>query len=486
MPTRLSADVPASQASAAAPAGDLLSQLLERLRRLTGVEFEWVAGPEAPASGRSGTEVRVNELTAGRLRTSAGSQALEEAAAGVLSEWLNHEDEIRRQASELGRQREGAGFARRLFDSLTPASDRQRLCEAILDEIVRIFQSRSATLRLRDSHGGELLSVAARAAGNPAESRAGEEQLELPIQRLRGSGEPEEMGSLRLSSRRDGARFTASDAELARVLAAQAGDLLHHCRLIEEARQGERRRREMEIARELHSALLPPEDPRLSGLEVAGACLPAAEIGGETFSYLLEEPGCPGFILLEVSGQGVGAVMASSGVRALLRSETARNESPAAALRSVNRLLARDLQPSGQFATAFIARCVDGGRSLRYSGAGHPAALLWRSGEGRFERLEAGGLALGIFEDAAYEQEEKHLEPGDLVVAFTDGLPEARNPGGEAFSVERICQTVMRHRRERPRTLLYRLLEAVEAFRSGHPQADDITAVVMRAVRSEQ
>ena len=92
---------------------------------------------------------------------------------------------------------------------------------------------------------------------------------------------------------------------------------------------------------------------------------------------------------------------------------------------------------------------------------------------------------MGIFEDVVYEQGECDLFPGDLLVMFTDGLAEARNPAGECFGLERLCHEVMVYRHERPRTLMYRLLEAVESFRSSQVQSDDLTLVALKATKEK-
>lgn len=475
---------PASEAPETASPAGALARLLERLRALCGAELEWVPAPLPPPRGRRGAEVSAEGRSAGHLLAPAGGvhAGVLESAAALAAEQIEREGGIAALADELLRSWEQQAFAQRLVDSLTPLTDTQRLCETILDETVRALGARSVSLRLRDEKGTESLCLATRSARG-ADARPAEEGLEVPIRRPRPSGELQEMGTLRVAGLPGGEAPGAGDPLLARALAEQAALLIHQCRIAEEARRTERARREAEIAREVQSGLLPHEDPRPSGLEVAGACVPGPEVGGDHYGYLADRPGLPGLMMIDVSGDGVAAAVAMVGVRSLLRAEAARADAPAAALAAANHLLARDLHPSGLYATAFLARYEESRRRLRYASAGHPPALLWRSGEGRFERLEVGGLALGIFDTAAYEQGEVDLEPGDLVILFSDGLTETRDPAGEAFTLERVCQTVMRHRRERPRTILYRLLEAAEAFRDGQPQGDDLTVMVLRAGR---
>ncbi len=472
------------EVAASAPLGAALRRTLERLGVLMGADLEWVGGHEHAGRGHRKAEVRVGGRLAGTLRGDAshGAAAQLEAAAALLSEVLALESEANGLADEVLRVWEQASFAQRVADALAPATDVQRLCEVALDEAVRLLGARSAALRLRDEAGNESLCVSTRAAA-AAEGAGAEDGLELAVLGPHPTGEPEELGTLRFTGSMRAGHFTLADAALARALSVQIGLLLRFGRVLEGARRTARARRESEMAREVQSSLLPREDPLSPGIEAAAACVPAPDGGGDHYGYLADPFGV---LVAEVSGSGIGAAVAMAGARALLRAEAARAPSPAAALGATNHLLARDLQPAGAHATAFLARYNPAQRRLSYASAGHPPALLWRGADGRFERLEASGLALGIFENATYEQGEAILDPGDLVVLFTDGIIETRSPEGETFAPERICQTVMRHRRERPRTILYRLLEAVEAFRAGQPQTDDLTVVVLRAGREGQ
>lgn len=473
------------EAAAAAPAAqDSLGSLLERLRSLAGVEFEWLAAPALPPRGSACAGVNVSGRLAGHLVAPASScsPAALDTAAALAAAHLTREEEVASLADRVLEAWEQIHLGQKIAEALTPASDTQRLCESILDQAVRHLGARSATLRLRDEKGSEALCLASRAADAALAPGVGVESFEVPILRPRPAGEPEELGSLRLSMPRAGGA-AAADIAMARALAAQAGLAVHQCRILENARRAERARREAEIAREVQSSLLPHQDPHLAGVEIAGACVPAAAAGGDAYGYLTGEPGAIGLLMADASGSGVPAAVAMVGVRALMRAEAARTSSPAAALRAANQQLSRDLQPSGLYATAFLARYEIAPRRLVYSGAGHPPILVWRSAEGRFERLEPGGLALGIFDTAVFEEGQTELAPGDLLLLFTDGVTDTRDAAGEVFTLERVCQTLMRHRRERPRTILYRLLEAVEAFRGGEPQRDDLTLMVLRPTK---
>jgi serine phosphatase RsbU (regulator of sigma subunit) len=472
----------------AASAGPALDGLLERLRQITGEWIEFRPCEQSLPAGRAAAEVRSGDRLIGHLlaadETAAASPRLD-AAAGLLGEWLERQSEADALADELLQSYEQISLGQRLAENVGASSDLQQIGERLLDDAARLLGARTATLKLRHPHGGEWLSLATRASAPGAEQARADDWIEAPVLRLRPCGEPEEMGVLRAGGARGGACFGAYEKRLARSLGEQAGLLLHLGRVLEQARVGERARREREIAREMQSRLLPREDPRPTGIEVAAACLPSAEVCGDGYDYVSGPGGALTLSVTSVSGRGPAAAVAMAGVRALVRAQAALSDSPAAILRGANRLLARDLQPAGLFATVFLASLGPEGRTLRYASAGHPAALLWRAAEGRFEKLHTGGLALGIFDDTACPEADTALEDGDIAVIFSDGLIEARDAEGEPFSLERLCQVVMRHRRERPRTLMYRLFEAAEAHRGNHPQQDDLTVMVLRAGRGE-
>ncbi len=464
-----------------------VTALLERLKCLTGVELGWRTEDERPVPGVASGAVNVEGCCAGALTTPAQSLApkILETAADLAGEWLAREHEITELADEVLRGYEQVQMAQRVTCSLAGIRDDRRLCEAVLHEIAVLLQACTAIVSLHpvDGRAGRCWSV--RTEGGATGKRQAKDWLEVPIVASRAESEVEEIGILRLQGRRAASGFGEEDRKLACALSSQLGVFLRMAQVVENARRGGRTGREREMIREAHASLLPKEEPRLPGVEVAGACLPAEPVGGDHYGYLVTEPSVMTAMIAKVSNNGLRATMAMSGVRSLLRAEISRTESPAEVLRAANRALSRDLQPVGLFSTAFLARYDTRERRLCYAGAGHSLALLWRAREGRFERLERGGLAMGIFEDVVYEQGECDLLPGDLLVMFSDGLAETRNSAGELFGLGRLCHEVMVHRHERPRTLMYRLLEAVESFRSAQAQIDDLTLVVLKAAKEK-
>jgi sigma-B regulation protein RsbU (phosphoserine phosphatase) len=193
------------------------------------------------------------------------------------------------------------------------------------------------------------------------------------------------------------------------------------------ARQNRRLRQQLnaELARaaEVQTELLPREYPRVPGFEVAARCLPARQVGGDFYDWQLAA-GCLGLTVGDVMGKGIPAALLMATVRAVLRATTAHNP-PAVAMQTAAAVLATDLDRSGAFATIFHAQLDVTTGSLRYVDAGHGHVLLLRA-DGTIAELRAWALPLGVNDDEKFPEGSVMLEPGDVLVIYSDGLTEAQ------------------------------------------------------------
>jgi sigma-B regulation protein RsbU (phosphoserine phosphatase) len=232
---------------------------------------------------------------------------------------------------------------------------------------------------------------------------------------------------------------------------------------------------ELRIAAEIQQALLPPR--RRSGLsyEAAGASLPCRTIGGDFFEYFDFTSGRMGFALGDVAGKGPPAAILAAMVQGILT--THANDGPAATLERVNDALCRRAI-EGRFAT-MVYVVLDPGGVLTSCSAGHNPAVLLRV-NGSIERPDRGGLVLGAFVAARYEEEAISLKPGDTMVLFSDGVTDAENPEGEQYGEERLLEALAGSARRAPDEVLEGVLTSVQSFTSGHPPADDVTVLVIR------
>jgi phosphoserine phosphatase RsbU/P len=250
-------------------------------------------------------------------------------------------------------------------------------------------------------------------------------------------------------------------------------------RALEERKEADRRSdHDMAIAKEVQSKLFPRRQPELKTLAYAGACIQARAVGGDYYDYIDLGQGKLGLVVGDVAGKGIAAAMLMANLQANLRSQYATAvEDLEGMLRSVNRLFHENI-PLESYATLVFAQYDDETRRLRYVNCGHLAPLLLRR-DGTVESLDANCTVLGMFEDWESSTAEVQLEPGDSLVFYTDGVPDALSDDGEEFGEHRLVELLRANGHLEAPALLRTLTESVQAF-SGREQEDDITMVVAR------
>jgi serine phosphatase RsbU (regulator of sigma subunit) len=249
-------------------------------------------------------------------------------------------------------------------------------------------------------------------------------------------------------------------------------------RVREEAENRTREEQEMRIAADIQQALLPPRIRTGRGYAAAGASIPCRAIGGDFFEYLDLPDDRIGFALGDVAGKGPSAAILAAMVQGIFTTHVDGDDGPAATLSRVNQALYRRGIET-RFATiAYMVLGPDGG--LVSCSAGHNPAYLM-GGDGSVRRLEKGGLLVGAFGEATYEEESVTLRSGDTLVLYSDGVTDAESPSGEQFGEERLSSILADGGVGRtPEEILERVLHATRAFGAGHPPADDITVLVVR------
>lgn len=233
--------------------------------------------------------------------------------------------------------------------------------------------------------------------------------------------------------------------------------------------------RELGIAAEIQQALLPRGRYIGVGFEVAAASVPCRTIGGDFFDYF-DLPGQAfGFALGDVAGKGPPAALLSATLQGILSVHAQSSVGSAETLTQVNRALLRRAIP-GRFATVVYGSLSGDGR-LTYCNAGHnPPFLLGRLGR---RRLQQGGLILGMFDEATFEEETLQLQQGDVVVVFSDGVTEALSRDGTEFGEERLLSCLEAHHDLAPEALVECVLDTVHRFSAGAEPSDDVTVLVL-------
>jgi hypothetical protein len=236
-----------------------------------------------------------------------------------------------------------------------------------------------------------------------------------------------------------------------------------------------REAQELRMAALIQQALLPPRRRSGPSYEAAGASIPCRTIGGDFFEYFDFTSGRMGFALGDVAGKGPPAAILAAMVQGILT--THADDGPAATLERVNEALCRRAI-EGRFAT-MVYVVLDPGGTLMSCSAGHNPAVLLRV-NGTIERPDRGGLVLGAFETARYDEEAISLRPGDTLVLFSDGVTDAENPAGEQYGEERLLEALAGSGRRSSDEVLERVLASVRSFTSEQPPADDVTVLVIR------
>ena len=251
--------------------------------------------------------------------------------------------------------------------------------------------------------------------------------------------------------------------------------------LIAEQRQRQRLEHELAIAREVQAQLFPKEKPAVRGVEIEAVCRPARVVSGDYYDFLPLGPGRLGIALADISGKGISAALIMASLQAALRSQALLNgQGPGGTAEIVARLnqhLYRSTAPD-RFATFFYGVYDVQTHRLEYTNAGHPPPVCLTGQQ--VKRLTTGGTVLGLFDDRHYESEVIDIAPGSLLIAYSDGLTEAENPGGEEFGDQRVLDAALRLREAPACAVLKNLLETVDQWTGPAEQIDDLTLIVAR------
>jgi serine phosphatase RsbU (regulator of sigma subunit)/pSer/pThr/pTyr-binding forkhead associated (FHA) protein len=284
------------------------------------------------------------------------------------------------------------------------------------------------------------------------------------------------IGVLYLDSREKGQLMSTAARNALDVVAGEAASAIESARLYREATEKARIERELQLAAEIQRALLPDAMQSGSHFDVASASVPCRSIGGDFFDYFNLTEGQFAFTLGDVAGKGPPAALLTAMIQGAFAAQVTSTESPAALIAHINRTLIRRAIQS-RFVTVMYGMLALDGR-LTYCNAGHnPPILLSRGG---VRRLETGGLILGLFPHATYEEESIQLEDGDTLVVFSDGVTEAVDTAGDEFGEERLLPCIAEHSSSAPSVLLDKILATVRAFSANAAQVDDVTALVLR------
>ncbi|OLD27942.1 MAG: hypothetical protein AUJ04_02790 [Acidobacteria bacterium 13_1_40CM_3_55_6] len=274
--------------------------------------------------------------------------------------------------------------------------------------------------------------------------------------------------------------YSEDDLEVLMLLASQVAIIIDKVMLHEQLIEKQRLETQLEVARQVQLELLPPRDPQLEGFDISAYNFPTEEVSGDYYDWVRVYDDQIGVVIADVAGKGVPAALLMAFLRASLRAASHIGYAPHISMSKVNYLLWESIERN-QFVTAFYGILDATNRTLAYSNAGHnPPLLIDVDGKTRFE--ERGGVPLGMFRDSRYYEYFATIEPGQMLVLYTDGVTEAMNPSGEEYGGQRLVAAALRGRHLSARELIDFIHRDVIDWTDGLGAHDDVTFFIIKAL----
>jgi phosphoserine phosphatase RsbU/P len=274
--------------------------------------------------------------------------------------------------------------------------------------------------------------------------------------------------------------FTKDDLNLLTIMANQAAFRIVSA-LLTEAEEAEKLiRRDLSQAADIQKLMLPDEAPVVAGADLAGFNAACRTVGGDYYDFFPYPDGRIGLALGDVSGKGMPASLMMMGLQARVQVLAEEPTDLGAFMIRLNKATCVKC-PSNRFITFFFCVLDTVSGELRFANAGHNPPILVRA-SGEVKMLEGGGPVLGILSIAPYKEDAERLEPGDMLVLYSDGVTEATNLDYEEFDEERFIEVLRRNRTEPASRIVEAVTAALAEFTGAAPQADDITLLVARRV----
>ncbi len=275
--------------------------------------------------------------------------------------------------------------------------------------------------------------------------------------------------------------FDIDDVSLLQGIANQASIAMENLRLLQESLERERLEHELKIARDVQLRLLPQSIPQIPDFRIEASCLSAYEVGGDYYDFFTFQDGNPGIVIGDVSGKGASAALYMAEFKGIIQSLAHYHRSPASLAKAVNRILYPNIERKA-FVSAIILKLEPAAHRISFVRAGHTPLLYRAQAEAPVEALTPGGIGFGLNADRLFDSllEETFLpmEEGSLVLIYTDGLTEARNPAGEEFGEERLLRLLEGNLHSVPE-IHHQIMEEVLRFCGETPLHDDLTFVLI-------
>ena len=295
------------------------------------------------------------------------------------------------------------------------------------------------------------------------------------------NGEP--IGVLSAFSKTAKGIFTEEFIALFENIAAQICIAWRNDQQLQKLLQVREQEREMQIAKDIQKGLLPANLPQLDNIAVAGLCVPAHQVGGDYYDFIERDNATYDLIIADVSGHSIGSALIMAETRTFIHARMESTKRPADMLQELNAYFLKDLDRSELFVTMFYLQYNPVNHRLIYSNAGHNTPLLWKKQTQQILTLDGEGLIFGIKRDISFEQKAIDLEPGDVLLLYTDGIIEAESKDGIFFGIERLEKLVAEYSDSEPDELIDQIMTQVRIFTGMRHFNDDVTLVVMNVLK---
>lgn len=286
------------------------------------------------------------------------------------------------------------------------------------------------------------------------------------------------IGILAVFNKKEGKQFTEDDQRLLSIIAAQSGQILENARLAEQERSLLSMQEQVRLASQIQLELLPKKVPEIPGYDIAGKSIPAQTVGGDYFDFITIDETNLAICLGDVSGKGLPASLLMANTQATLRGQSLFTDSPKQCMMRSNRLLYQNTSDE-KFVTLFYGILDREAHEFRFCNAGHDNPYLFSRGK-EPRRLKTGGVVLSIMDSFPYEEEITPLEPGDMLVIYSDGIPEAMNSNQELYTDVRLGELLAQCTTLSAAEVIEKAFAAAKTHAGSWPQSDDMTMVVVK------
>lgn len=284
-------------------------------------------------------------------------------------------------------------------------------------------------------------------------------------------------GMISLFNKQDGT-FDEDDKRLLSIIAAQSAQIIENARLLEEERELQKVHQELDTARRIQEKLLNIAIPEIPGYSIAALSKPARAVGGDLYDAIPLSDTCTALCVADVSGKGIAAAILMACLQSTVRGQVVIDCNPSKCVEFVNRKLFNSTTPE-KYATLFYGVLNHENHTLCYTNGGHNKPLVISSVTAT-RSLETSGLATGLFDRVQYQQHCLDIEPGDILLIFSDGISEALSPNDEEYGEKRLIETVQQLKKCSAHEILEAALKDIHQFMDTAPQHDDITLMVLK------